>query len=645
MTLKTKGNIFSRSLQFKLTTLFVLGVFIAVGIVGITSVKTLERNLEEEILDHQMLLAMSFGSQVEQYLEGAKGIVRITANLPAVKDMSYVPFIKEDIKGVPEEMDRPKRQIIQDIMEHYGQFGYMRQVTGDEGLSVVVEPFEYQLELDRLDFSFRDWFQNAATSKDTYVSEVYVSSSIDKPVIAISHPIMDVFGRVEAVWMGALTLDMLSEIATSLTFGETGHAYLVDQRGTLAAYKDFEMVQNMQDLAEAPAVQKVLQGESGTGLFLDPIERKELVTSYMPVGGTGWGIMVVQDPDEAFAPVKAAANRTLIICLVLMGVAAVMAWLIAHTIARPIRNLASIAGEVAAGDLTVNIAVESKDEVGALSSAFGQMVEQMRVIVREIAERANMVASSSQQLNAGSEETAANANEAAAIMGEMASTVEQVNVSINEVANQSRRATEFAGRGNEGMARIISQMQSIANSTNQVSTSIDDLNHKSREISQIVSLITDIADQTNLLALNAAIEAARAGEQGRGFAVVAEEVRKLAEESANAAQEIHALINAIQAESENAVEIMAEGAKEVDAGTVVVDEVRGNFQEITDSVQDVTSLVGQVVEATGQMTEGVQNTAASTEEQTAAMQEVSASAEALARLAEELNNLVGRFKA
>ncbi|NLK07155.1 MAG: methyl-accepting chemotaxis protein [Firmicutes bacterium] len=436
----------------------------------------------------------------------------------------------------------------------------------------------------------------------------------------------------------------VERLALSLTYGETGHAYLVDQRGTLAAYRDFAMVRDMQDIYNAPAVQKALKGEAGTELLQDPFAKKELLTSYTPVGKTGWGIIVVQDPEEAFAPVQAAMWRIIVFCVVLLLIAAVVAWVLAQTISRPVGNLARLAEQVAEGDLTVEITVNSHDEVGVLARAFGVMVDSTRSVVQDIMERANLVAASSQQLNASSEETAANANEAAATMNEMSATVEQVDTSIQEVETQSDRANEFARQGSEGMNRIIGQMQAIADSTTAVSTSIDDLNKKSNQISQIVSLITDIADQTNLLALNAAIEAARAGEQGRGFAVVAEEVRKLAEQSANAAQEIHALINDIQSESEKAVGIMAEGSEEVEAGTVVVDEVRDNFQEIMNSIHDVTTRVGEVVLATEQMTDGVQNIAASTEEQTAAMQEVSAAAGSLAQLSEELDNLVGRFR-
>lgn len=173
---------------------------------------------------------------------------------------------------------------------------------------------------------------------------------------------------------------------------------------------------------------------------------------------------------------------------------------------------------------------------------------------------------------------------------------------------------------------------------------IDGLSEKSKEINQIVELITGVAEQTNLLALNAAIEAARAGEQGRGFAVVAEEVRKLAEQSAGASNQIKNLITAIQAESQRAVESMAEGGKDVEEGSRVVQEVGDLLNRIIASVQGLSSQIQAVASATEQMSSGVQSVAASTEEQTATIEEVSASADSLAQLAEDLSRLIGKFK-
>jgi methyl-accepting chemotaxis protein len=327
---------------------------------------------------------------------------------------------------------------------------------------------------------------------------------------------------------------------------------------------------------------------------------------------------------------------------VLLGL--LIAFLITRSITSPVANLLRVANVVASGDLTSEIAVNSGDEIGKLASAFKTMVDQMRELVREIMEKSATVSASSQQLNSSAQQTSAGASENAATMTEIASTVEQVTSNVQSISKASEVTTEHANEGNRGIAGITRQMQAIAGTSKEVSAVMDGLNAKTQEINQIVELITSIADQTNLLALNAAIEAARAGEQGRGFAVVAEEVRKLAEQSANATKEISGLVSAIQQESQRAVDNMAEGGREVEAGTRVVQEVGQNFKNIIGAVQDLTSQIREVASATEQMSAGVQNVAASTEEQTAAMEEVSASSDSLSRLAEELSRLVGKFK-
>ncbi|HBV99141.1 MAG: hypothetical protein JL50_07230 [Peptococcaceae bacterium BICA1-7] len=345
---------------------------------------------------------------------------------------------------------------------------------------------------------------------------------------------------------------------------------------------------------------------------------------------------------------KNSYAKALIMILATGGAAVLLglltAFFIARSITGPVASLVNVANVAASGDLTSDIEVKSGDEIGKLATAFKTMVGEMRGLVREIMEKSSALSASSQQLNSSAQQTSAGASENAATMTEIASTVEQVTANVQSISQASEVTKGHANEGSGGLVTINSQMQAIAGTAKEASVAIDGLNTKTQEINQIVDLITSIADQTNLLALNAAIEAARAGEQGRGFAVVAEEVRKLAEQSANATKEISGLVSAIQTESQKAVNNMADGGREVEGGTRVVQEVGQNFQNIISAVQDLSTQIQEVASATEEMSAGVQNVAASTEEQTAAMEEVSASADSLSRLAEEMNLLVGRFK-
>ncbi|NLX01133.1 MAG: HAMP domain-containing protein [Syntrophomonadaceae bacterium] len=310
----------------------------------------------------------------------------------------------------------------------------------------------------------------------------------------------------------------------------------------------------------------------------------------------------------------------------------------------PVKEMAQIAGIAASGDLTAEIKIKAEDEIGQLAYALQDMIKQMRNMVNMVAQKAVSVAGSAEELNASAQQTSTNANETAATMSQIAMAISQVASNIQDISVAAVSTNENASGGKEGAVRVNQQMEVISHSSVEVSKGINGLNKKSQEINQIVGLITNIAAQTNMLALNAAIEAGRAGEQGRGFAVVAEEVRKLAEQSSQAAAEIKQLIAAIQKESNQAVESMQESSKQVDAGIRIVDEVNQAFNKIINAVETLGQEIQEAASAVEQTNAGVQEVAANTEEQTAAMEEVSALADNLSSLAAELNDLVGRFK-
>lgn len=322
----------------------------------------------------------------------------------------------------------------------------------------------------------------------------------------------------------------------------------------------------------------------------------------------------------------------------------IIAFLLTRSITIPMSKLIDIARTASSGDLRIDFTADSTDEIGHMAEAFKIMLDNMKNLVGEIMEKATTVASSSEQLNDNAQQTSANANETAATIGEIAIAVEQVTTNIQDISNASMAADDYAKKGKSNIELVTNQMNNISESTGNVSSVIAALDHKSREINQIVELITSIADQTNLLALNAAIEAGRAGEQGRGFAVVAEEVRKLAEQSAQAAREIKELITSIQQESKRAVENMNSGNKEVEEGTRIVSEIGDSFNYIITAVQDLNCRIQESASATEQSSAGIQQVAATAEEQTASIQEVTFSIQTLKNLAEDLNKAVEKFK-
>jgi methyl-accepting chemotaxis protein len=296
------------------------------------------------------------------------------------------------------------------------------------------------------------------------------------------------------------------------------------------------------------------------------------------------------------------------------------------------------------GDLTQEIKIESKDEIGGLAQAVNKFIANLRVIMLEVNKSALGLSSTSQQLTASAEQTASGANETSATMSEIATTVDEISKNLQDIGRITDNNAQIASDGNKGMISFNKDMVEIDKATQLVSAVIDDLNQDALNINQIVDAITNIADQTNLLALNAAIEAARAGEAGKGFAVVAEEVRKLAEECSQSAKNIKDLIKAMQDKASEAVHHVSNSNSMVVVGMDKSVELGGVFQEIANSVEGIGEQFQSLAAATEQMSAGVQNVAASTQEQTAATEEVSAAAESLSKLAGDLSDIIGKFK-
>lgn len=326
------------------------------------------------------------------------------------------------------------------------------------------------------------------------------------------------------------------------------------------------------------------------------------------------------------------------------------------------------------------------DEIGDMAEAIITMKRTLRHVVGQIKSSAATLAASSEELTANSEQSAqaanqiaasitsvatganeqlAAANEASAVVEKMAAGIQQVAVNTNQAAEQSAQAAGKAYEGGRAVEEAVNQMIQVEDTVNTSAHVVAKLGERSKEIGQIVDTISGIAGQTNLLALNAAIEAARAGEQGRGFAVVAEEVRKLAEQSQEAAKKIARLIGEIQGDTDKAVMAMNSGTREVKAGAEVVNAAGMAFRDIVEIVSQVSTQVSESSAAIQQMAgesqrivEAIitidnrsktsageaQNVSTATEEQLASTEEIAASSEELSKLAQELQVEMVKFR-
>ena len=303
--------------------------------------------------------------------------------------------------------------------------------------------------------------------------------------------------------------------------------------------------------------------------------------------------------------------------------------------------------KMAAGDFSTSIDpkyLNKRDELGEMARAVENTKTEIRDVLNEMSQTAMQVAGTSQELSASTEETSASIEEVASTSNEFASTVEQMSSSSQKMVESANEILDSTKAGGAGVTEAIRSTAELKEVMLQISATVETLGQESQEIGEIVEVITSIADQTNLLALNAAIEAARAGEHGRGFAVVADEVRNLAEQSAQSTTRITDLIQSIQAETRRTIFGIEQGVGQAERNAELVNRTGGLMDEIIDSVN---SIIGQIEELskgiTGILT-GSHEMAAATEEQSASIDSIAASAQDLSHMSERLQKMVAQFK-
>jgi methyl-accepting chemotaxis protein len=330
----------------------------------------------------------------------------------------------------------------------------------------------------------------------------------------------------------------------------------------------------------------------------------------------------------------------------------------ARNIILRIRRLLEAFIRQADGDLTQKVYVGSEDEVADLTQSFNATNRKLHDMVGQIVRNAVSVASSSNQLSETAKNISSDAMDQKDKTDIVARSMEQLSVTFLEVSRNTssastsaNEANDLATKGGDVVVKTVSGMNRIADSVRESSATVEALGERSEQIGEIIKVINDIAGQTNLLALNAAIEAARAGEQGRGFAVVADEVRKLAERTTSATNEIGDMIKGIQDDTGKAVESMHAGTKEVEEGVKLSREAGEALEKIVTSVQNVTEMIQQIsaaVEeqssASGDIINSISDVSSITSKNSDNAQASSEAILDLNSMASELHELVSEFK-
>lgn len=342
-----------------------------------------------------------------------------------------------------------------------------------------------------------------------------------------------------------------------------------------------------------------------------------------------------------------------IICLAGGG----MYYVVRLLLGRPVSRLVEVMKFAGDGDLTQRVDVRSNDEMGDLGKRFNDFLVNLGSIVSEVRGSSDRVASASNEIASSAEQMSSGLRLQEEKTQQVAAAVEEMSHSVSEVAGKSADASaaaeesqQLAEEGGQIVTGTVETMQGIAVEVNASAQTVNSLGQQSETIGEIIGVINDIADQTNLLALNAAIEAARAGEHGRGFAVVADEVRKLAERTQQATEEVSQSIRGIQGETKSAVKRIEAGTERVDQGVELASSAGRALTTIVESSQSLQSMVRGIAAAaeeqsaaSGEIARAVEGINAVTRESSEGAGQAVQAAGDLAVQAEQLQSLVRRF--
>ncbi len=467
-----------------------------------------------------------------------------------------------------------------------------------------------------VDISARQYVKDALSGKAN-IGAAGLNTVTKAPFLPVASPVYSADGEVVGVIATILDISFLATLIGDVKIGTTGYAFLIDSSGLTIAHPNPDLVfsLNIHDIEGMESVAaNMLGGKSQAEHYVYNGVAKS--AGYAPVESTGWSVCLSLPDSEFMAPTYEVRNIVIGVGVLSLIFALVISVFFAMSISRRLKESVDFASKVASGDLLATIHIDQKDEIGEMGEALKDMVQKLSEVVGGVMDASSNVAYGSGQLSTttiqmseGATEQASSAEEVSASMEEMSSNIAQNADNANQTEKIAEKAARDAIESSEAVKDAVGAMNSII---------------------EKISIIEEISRQTNMLALNAAIEAARAGEHGKGFAVVAAEVRKLAERSQVAANEIIELSKSTSGSAEK-------------AGAMLVGLVTG-IQQTSELVKEISSAsaeqssgVSQVNSALMQLDSVVQHNASSSEE-------IAATSEELAAQAQLLQDTVSFFK-